>query len=554
MNAVCAALSRRIKVSTVRPAAQLAACSLLAWVNLSGCIGAAARQAASPTTQPLESVRPGATERPKTLASLLDEVRAELATAKRKNRGALVFVLRTSDGQIAPVEAELHDGPVGRSGYWPLHAQIGEPAVAYERSGRIANLRASAPGYHEFRRPLLIRPQEVTVWDDCVLERVTETSQASIGGTVWVEDDADPTGITVRTSGEAGATAITDAAGRFLLTGLGSGLHHVGARKPGYAEARAELYVGRAEAATCDLRLYRKRAALVRWAYQSDGSTRFSGAGLRRGVAVLMKDHLDCVNFRDGFQQNISDSDFGIRQEEDTLILRFFHHGERGPGLLELLGVPYDDVTQVPQARFQLQTRGIPLREGVVYVLKCCDGEHFAKLEALKLVDNAADAYGLGLRIRYSRCATVDLLPETQVPASIAVVDFDAGDDVPQGTTRAVSDLCRGVIQDTGRFILVDRQSMVHILGEEDFAAAVKCDDTRCVVNYGRKLRAQKMLHGRISKVGDTLVLTMKVVDVGSAAVDALETARVQSGEDELLDLVESKACTLIHAALTASP
>lgn len=90
-----------------------------------------------------------------------------------------------------------------------------------------------------------------------------------------------------------------------------------------------------------------------------------------------------------------------------------------------------------------------------------------------------------------------------------------------------MADLTRGALQDIDRYQLVDRDSIVQLLGEQDFAATVKCDDTKCLVNYGKKLRAQKILHGRHTKVGTTIVVTLKIVDVGTAGIDAVEVQKV---------------------------
>jgi len=149
-----------------------------------------------------------------------------------------------------------------------------------------------------------------------------------------------------------------------------------------------------------------------------------------------------------------------------------------------------------------------------------------------------------------SPCDVTDLPRPSKDSVSLAVIDLRVDEGLSAGVGRALADLCRGVVQDSGQYILLDRESIVDILGEEDFVATVECDDTRCLVDYGKKLRAQKMVHGRVSKVGESMVLTLKMLDVGSAAVDAFKTATVSGDIDRLLDVVEPKACELIRDSL----
>ncbi len=80
--------------------------------------------------------------------------------------------------------------------------------------------------------------------------------------------------------------------------------------------------------------------------------------------------------------------------------------------------------------------------------------------------------------------------------------------------------------------------------------SAVHCDETRCLVNYVRKLRAQKMMHGRVSQVGDTFVLTVSMTDVSSAEVDALVTRMIHPGIDNVLRKISPGACELLSDAL----
>jgi len=146
-------------------------------------------------------------------------------------------------------------------------------------------------------------------------------------------------------------------------------------------------------------------------------------------------------------------------------------------------------------------------------------------------------------------CTLADLPPVAE-GASLAVLDFQVGEDGPSDVGQALADYCRETVQQSERFVLVDRQNMLALLTEEDFGATFRCDDTRCLVDFGKKLRAQKIIHGRASRVGDVHVLTLKLVDVGSAKIEAIRNAKMPGQIEDLLDLVEPATCELLHDAL----
>ncbi len=141
-------------------------------------------------------------------------------------------------------------------------------------------------------------------------------------------------------------------------------------------------------------------------------------------------------------------------------------------------------------------------------------------------------------------------LPAQSEETSLAVLSFQVGEGLSTEAGEALADLCRETIQESGRYLLVDREQMKLLLSEEDFASTISCDDTRCLVDYGKKLRAQKIVHGRISRVAESFVLTIKILDVGSATIEAIRTATVRGKLDDLIVYVRPTTCHLLHTAL----
>ena len=148
-------------------------------------------------------------------------------------------------------------------------------------------------------------------------------------------------------------------------------------------------------------------------------------------------------------------------------------------------------------------------------------------------------------------CDLTDL-PASPDHPSLAVLDFQLGDDVSRHVGLALADFCRETVQHSGRFILVDREHMQAILTEEDFARTFECDDTRCLIDFGRKLEARKLIHGRTTRIADTYVLTLKMLDVSTGRIEAIRNTKVVGSLEALLDHTPDTTCELLSDALHA--
>lgn len=154
---------------------------------------------------------------------------------------------------------------------------------------------------------------------------------------------------------------------------------------------------------------------------------------------------------------------------------------------------------------------------------------------------------------KHTNCQLSDL-PEVESKRSIAVLDFQVSKDLKHSDGQALADVCRDSVLESGRFILIERENIKAILDEEDFDATFDCDETKCLVNFGKKLRAQDIIHGRVNKVGNSFLITIKILDVSSAKVEGLKTAEVSGGLERALDFVRPVTCEILRRSLTAEP
>ncbi len=73
---------------------------------------------------------------------------------------------------------------------------------------------------------------------------------------------------------------------------------------------------------------------------------------------------------------------------------------------------------------------------------------------------------------------------------------------------------------------------MRNLLGEQDFAAVVRCDETKCLVQYGKILHAERMIHGRLSPLEDAFLVYLSMVDVNSSRLVSTWTSVYSKGDD----------------------
>jgi hypothetical protein len=316
--------------------------------------------------------------------AMIEQVKKELLTEQRQGQGALICQVRSTDGLLSNARKELHWTGMGRGGYRPSSCSEGTVEVLYERDQQPVELRITHADYNEFRRPFVFQKGQVVVWDNIEIERMDEKTACTIKGVVHLEDNADPGEIKV-TRGGGGPVAETNAKGEFVLSNMPAGENSIYADKQNYHGLYTTVKVNKGQTATCEIEGYRIRRATVRWAYQPDGSRKFSNEAVLTGNAILADNQLDRVSFEKGFTQVQGHSDFLIAQEGKQLIIRNFDVGSDGPDFQEMKGVAFDALTEAPLDGYSRQKN--ILKKGSVFVFRTYDGKHYAKMEVLEIKD-----------------------------------------------------------------------------------------------------------------------------------------------------------------------
>jgi len=94
----------------------------------------------------------------------------------------------------------------------------------------------------------------------------------------------------------------------------------------------------------------------------------------------------------------------------------------------------------------------------------------------------------------------------------IAVMDF-IPKGVPVTMAQNISELIRAELINSNTCIVIERAQMGSLLREQGFQQT-GCTDVSCAVQVGKLLSAQKILIGTVMKMGNSLIITGRIVDV----------------------------------------
>ncbi len=113
---------------------------------------------------------------------------------------------------------------------------------------------------------------------------------------------------------------------------------------------------------------------------------------------------------------------------------------------------------------------------------------------------------------------------------------------VSKTESRAISKLLESDVVDSRLFLVVERDQIDEILKEQGLQQT-GCTDSACAVEIGKLLSANKILMGEISRLGRTIILTLRIVDVekGLAEFSVSQKARSIESIDEAVNKIVRK-------------
>lgn len=123
----------------------------------------------------------------------------------------------------------------------------------------------------------------------------------------------------------------------------------------------------------------------------------------------------------------------------------------------------------------------------------------------------------------------------------LALLNVRAGDGFAPGDVETVESLLLSALEATGRFHVIGHSDIVTLLDLEAKKQSTGCDDTSCMTAIAGALGAQYVAAAGLGRLGHTMVLSFKVIEVRSASALVHANETVQAKDD------------LIHAAATVA-
>lgn len=117
----------------------------------------------------------------------------------------------------------------------------------------------------------------------------------------------------------------------------------------------------------------------------------------------------------------------------------------------------------------------------------------------------------------------------------IVVMDFKA-DGVTNAVAARVSELIRTEMINSGEFLIIERKQMDQIFKEQGFQKT-GCTEDLCAVEIGKLLSARKILIGTVMKLGESIIINGRIVDVEKGVAEFGEKQDA-AGEKDLYGAV----------------
>jgi hypothetical protein len=139
-------------------------------------------------------------------------------------------------------------------------------------------------------------------------------------------------------------------------------------------------------------------------------------------------------------------------------------------------------------------------------------------------------------------------------PAQIAVVPVTAGDGVTDKTAAALTEALAAEVRKRSGAEVITQREIAAVLSLERQKAMVSCSTDACMADLGGALGVERLVNGDIARVGESLLVHFRVVEVAKVRVAAQSDRRIRKGSlDDLLDLLPAMVGELFPGAAAAT-
>jgi len=133
----------------------------------------------------------------------------------------------------------------------------------------------------------------------------------------------------------------------------------------------------------------------------------------------------------------------------------------------------------------------------------------------------------------------IALAASAQEPAktSIAIYPIKAA-GAEASLAQALTSLLSTQLTPSPKLRVIEEAMLKTVMERQGLNASDACDDTTCQVQIGKLIQAQKIITGDIAKLGSKYVLSLKLIDIQTGALEFTTQDKCACPEDELDALV----------------
>jgi hypothetical protein len=129
----------------------------------------------------------------------------------------------------------------------------------------------------------------------------------------------------------------------------------------------------------------------------------------------------------------------------------------------------------------------------------------------------------------------------------VAMMPLAALGGVSPETAQLLGDALAGELRRRPGVSVLTRSDVAALLGAERTRQMLGCTDSGCIAELGGALGADRIVHGSIGRVGESLVVNLSALDPRRAATAASVSERLRGGgEEAFLDVLPALADGLL--------
>jgi hypothetical protein len=141
------------------------------------------------------------------------------------------------------------------------------------------------------------------------------------------------------------------------------------------------------------------------------------------------------------------------------------------------------------------------------------------------------------------------------VPTKVAILPVTAGEGVTEKTAAALGEAVAGQVRRVPGLQPITQQEIATLLNFDKQRSLLSCQSDSCLAEIGGALGVERLVFGSVSKLGESWLVTLKLMDVKKARSLAQSDRRLKKGSvDDVLDALPQMVGELFGAAPSSAP